>query len=59
MAAAVYVVRDRWPLVTAVALGAAVYCVVLLILGVPREVRDILRGTTESSSPAAPEEEIR
>jgi O-antigen/teichoic acid export membrane protein len=59
MAAAVYVVRDRWPLVTAVALGAAVYCVVLLILGVPREVRDILRGTTESPSPAAPEEETR
>jgi O-antigen/teichoic acid export membrane protein len=50
MAAAVYVVRDHWPLVTSVALGAAVYCVVLLILGVPREVRGVLKKSVAQAS---------
>jgi O-antigen/teichoic acid export membrane protein len=44
MAAAVWFVRNRWPLVTSVGLGAVVYILVLLVLGVPREVRDVLRG---------------
>jgi O-antigen/teichoic acid export membrane protein len=44
MAAAVWFVARRWPVVTSMGLGAAVYALVLVVLGVPREVRDVIKG---------------
>ncbi len=44
MALGVWLVRDRWPLVMSVALGGIIYILLLLLLGVPREVRDVLKG---------------
>jgi O-antigen/teichoic acid export membrane protein len=52
MAATVWFVRDRWPVLTSVGMGAVVYGVVLVILGVPREVRGVLKGhLTEEAGP--------